>query len=486
MLKKFLLILCLIYSSVIFGDNVLLLDGDGDYISFSQPIINTNTFTIEGRALLHDSGGGFYNESPLFCQNSGTNDLQGSLINMILENPDGVIKFSLASADSPGVSYELPRAPYGQWYHYACVVDPDSIKLYVNGVLESRTVNTQPGAFNQNINHIEIGRHRVNETDYGYLNGMINEVRIWKTALSDTLIRQHMHGTINLSSVDPNLTAYWRFDDIVYDTTNDNRDKRVKDLTGNGNDGILHGDAALVQYRSDQYDGIVRIGSATASNRQGMYAPLHIDIPIEINNITVSIECDTTLAKLVTVVPNPEMIFLNSSYIPYEQSGNNWIISVTSPYNFGSLGNLLWLKWEATNPTSEVIPLTLKTAEYSGQRESLVLVSGEIYVEPDITNIVSDEKSPTQFKILQNYPNPFNPFTIIEYQLENQSEIDLSIYNVNGERVATLLHDFRLAGTHAVQWNAQNQAGNKVASGIYFVRLQTNDFVKIHKIVLQK
>lgn len=78
---------------------------------------------------------------------------------------------------------------------------------------------------------------------------------------------------------------------------------------------------------------------------------------------------------------------------------------------------------------------------------------------------------PPGFALGQNYPNPFNPATIIPYQLPATAQVRLEVFNVLGQRVATLVDEERPAGFHAVAWDATNAAGQAVAAGVYMYRL---------------
>jgi len=88
---------------------------------------------------------------------------------------------------------------------------------------------------------------------------------------------------------------------------------------------------------------------------------------------------------------------------------------------------------------------------------------------------------PTQYALLQNYPNPFNPSTQIRYALPVDCQVRLEVYNVVGQRVATLVDGHQEAGYKAITWNAQD-----MASGIYFYKLTVNGFTSIRKMVLLK
>jgi len=90
------------------------------------------------------------------------------------------------------------------------------------------------------------------------------------------------------------------------------------------------------------------------------------------------------------------------------------------------------------------------------------------------------------FSLGSNYPNPFNPETDISFSLPERTEVSFIIYNILGEKVKTLVSGDMDAGTHTIHWNGRDEAGNAVASGIYFYRLKTDSFDQTRKMVLMK
>jgi PKD repeat protein len=93
---------------------------------------------------------------------------------------------------------------------------------------------------------------------------------------------------------------------------------------------------------------------------------------------------------------------------------------------------------------------------------------------------------PDQFSLSQNYPNPFNPITNINYSLPTACEVELEIFNIMGQRVTTLVNDFKEAGNHTIMWDGTNEEGTQVASAVYFYRIQAGDFKATKKMVLMK
>lgn len=96
------------------------------------------------------------------------------------------------------------------------------------------------------------------------------------------------------------------------------------------------------------------------------------------------------------------------------------------------------------------------------------------------------EAVPGQFTLGQNYPNPFNPTTQIEYNVPVRSNVAISIFNILGQKVATIVNDVHEAGTHRATWNGKDFTGKTVASGIYFYQMQAGSFEQVKKMMLMK
>lgn len=85
------------------------------------------------------------------------------------------------------------------------------------------------------------------------------------------------------------------------------------------------------------------------------------------------------------------------------------------------------------------------------------------------------------YSLDNNYPNPFNPTTTINYSLASSGKVNISVYNILGQEVATLVNKYQHAGEHRVVWN-----GHGLSSGVYIYRLRSNDFVQTKKMMLMK
>jgi len=95
-------------------------------------------------------------------------------------------------------------------------------------------------------------------------------------------------------------------------------------------------------------------------------------------------------------------------------------------------------------------------------------------------------KVPSKFALAQNYPNPFNPETTIEYALPKQSKVSLTIYNVLGQQVKSLTNTVQNAGNYSIVWDAKNDRGEAVPTGMYLYVLSTNEQRMTRKMVLMR
>ncbi len=94
--------------------------------------------------------------------------------------------------------------------------------------------------------------------------------------------------------------------------------------------------------------------------------------------------------------------------------------------------------------------------------------------------------APTDFAVSQNYPNPFNPETKFSFDLTFPTHVSLAIYNVAGQKVATLVDAYLNVGTHTVTWDGTNERGETVSSGIYFYRVVTEENAVTKTMILMK
>jgi hypothetical protein len=117
------------------------------------------------------------------------------------------------------------------------------------------------------------------------------------------------------------------------------------------------------------------------------------------------------------------------------------------------------------------------------------LIESDYSNEASIVTTITAVKSPSlnnTYDLMQNYPNPFNPSTAITYQLAALGKVQIKVFDILGREVKTLVNDERPAGKYQVIWNATDNFGNKVTSGIYIYSLRTNSYSQSRKMILMK
>ncbi|MCJ7811746.1 T9SS type A sorting domain-containing protein [bacterium] len=93
-------------------------------------------------------------------------------------------------------------------------------------------------------------------------------------------------------------------------------------------------------------------------------------------------------------------------------------------------------------------------------------------------------KVPTEYKLSHNFPNLFNPETMIEYKLPKTLYVNLTVYNMMGQKVCMLLDRKQAAGNYQVIWNNTDKNSHIIGSGVYLVRMEVGGFSKLFKLVL--
>ena len=128
---------------------------------------------------------------------------------------------------------------------------------------------------------------------------------------------------------------------------------------------------------------------------------------------------------------------------------------------------------------------TATIAIHNNSIDSLVTIPVTLHV----TSVGIEDPTPQvpiEFTLSQNYPNPFNPSTTISFDLPKESKVEISVYNIKGQKVKTMMNDILPAGNHSVVWNGKNDNNKSVSSGIYFYRITAGDFTDTKKCVILK
>lgn len=182
---------------------------------------------------------------------------------------------------------------------------------------------------------------------------------------------------------------------------------------------------------------------------------------------------------------------------PPNEAGETWDFEVTT--NVRDLVMLTFEELDTVPPEFEVWLVDGTAGVTQNLRETnTYTIAGPLEAHPKQLSLVVGQSDfvetegvgrdlPTAFSLSQNFPNPFTAATTIPYALSKPSTVTLAVYSILGERVATILQsEEKLAGYHAAIWDGRNDADTPVASGVYLVKMQAEDFVAIERVVMIK
>jgi hypothetical protein len=191
-----------------------------------------------------------------------------------------------------------------------------------------------------------------------------------------------------------------------------------------------------------------------------------------------------------TLTPGVPALYDNGYFGDKVAGDNIWSRLVTFPA--GSVGGQIAYKYGVYYPGCELIHSTYYMDGYGGEGKDILTTIKEssdileiLDVWPNHKGTVSvkqtDNTVPKEFVLQQNYPNPFNPVTTIEYRINKGSDINLSIYNVLGEKVMQLVNVYQDAGSYEVKFDA-----SALSSGIYYYRISDGTEFITKKMTLLK
>ena len=151
----------------------------------------------------------------------------------------------------------------------------------------------------------------------------------------------------------------------------------------------------------------------------------------------------------------------SSIEIPTGSTEGTWNIRIILEDDFGSITNLG--------------PNDLENQNFQNH----------IFVNNTILGL-DNENVPTKFLLHQNYPNPFNPITTLRYNLPKDTFVRITVFDMSGNAVKTLVNTIKNAGFNSEQWNATNNQEHTVSSGVYFYTIQAGNFIDTKKMILIK
>lgn len=137
------------------------------------------------------------------------------------------------------------------------------------------------------------------------------------------------------------------------------------------------------------------------------------------------------------------------------------------------------IELEATffNNTDEIVEWGLLSVD------EMMIAFGLYYEGQQLNNDIK-ELIPDRLSLHSNFPNPFNPITTLRYDLPQSGMVNITIHNVKGELVKTLVNSYQNAGFKSILWNATNDRNKPVSAGIYLYTIQTQEAMQTKKMIL--
>ncbi len=189
----------------------------------------------------------------------------------------------------------------------------------------------------------------------------------------------------------------------------------------------------------------------------------------------ISIDNNWSLESVQNKLKSSRKYFFNKN------SGNETVFVSTT---FGSKVS------SDDNPVLAEFTLRRKSSKASEPQLTsalLIDVNHNIYTPSLVTAVEENVTLPVEFSLKQNYPNPFNPSTTIDFAIPEEGEVMLEVYNLIGQKIRTLVSYKMKAGHYQAVWDARNDRGVKVSSGVYFYHLNVEGkFNKTYKMILMK
>jgi len=382
-----------------------------------------------------------------------------------------------------------------EWTHVAATYSSQSglMSIYLNGVFDSSKVFT-PGNISATNDSLLLGKSSSGE----FLFGKLDEVRISRIAKSQSFIKRYLFTNIdnvNGSQFDPALNSYG--------------------FEGNTLDNVTKSKPLLI--RGDAYFEWINNSSGAGQSSQ---APLlrtelfdYGNIGNEISQKSFSIRNNSVNRDSIFIPPSTSGILNSVSIILSHTYMDDVDISLRAPNGVtvnlstdnGGTFNDMCVKFsnfhdstlsDINAPFSMLVRPQSSFTPFAGinsegywrltvtDDNAANVDSGRVYVWGLYFGTmpgISGNESETGFKLYQNYPNPFNPNTVISYQLAVRSLVSLIVYDILGNEVKTLVNKKQNGGNHSVEFD-----GSNLSSGIYFYKLETENFNEVRKMILIK
>ncbi|MBN2010811.1 T9SS type A sorting domain-containing protein [candidate division KSB1 bacterium] len=187
-----------------------------------------------------------------------------------------------------------------------------------------------------------------------------------------------------------------------------------------------------------------------------------------IPNVTATAEYPVKIGYRIPFDHKTQFLYVNGvqqSDVVFDGALNTWLEKiVTVPLNEGENTLMLEKSWGWMHFDYIEVPFLIATSVADANQR----------------------RTPGSFTISANYPNPFNPSTTIRYEMASAGQMEISVFDIQGREIKTLLNEARQPGSYAIAWDGSDALGRSVSSGTYFIRFKSENEQKLQKVVLLK
>jgi len=491
--------------------NALQFDGNNDYVSVPDDnawAFGSNDFTIALWDNFDEPGHGTVGSpGDIFI---GNDEGGGQRNKWFFSLGGGFLCFHINGPSFPQGGLFFPQVPFspvvGQWYQLAITRSGSTYTIFVNGGVGGSAVETH-AVPNANA-PLTIGEAE----GAGFVHGRLDEVRIYNRALSEAEIESlycgrsyiprdaNGDGVIDISDVvfllnylfqngpapnplpagDANCDCVVDIGDVVY----------LLNYLFNGgpspcsNNLPMSSPGLQQSLNKDAKTATIGFCRMERTKDDVFEIPLEGNFDMDVAGVQLDISYDakevTLLEPALTSRTEGLQVF---SYAQdgiqriglVDLNGQNYVLAGDSP--------LVRIRGKGTDLSS----IKIKEAILVDKEANKIPVEivGEMNKDEEGSE-VKESFVPKDFSLSQNLPNPFNPQTEISYDLPNACHVKLSIYNLLGQRIRTLVDEFQTTGHKTVRWDGKDDQGGQLASGIYFYQIQAGDFTDAKKMMLMK
>jgi PKD repeat protein len=170
-----------------------------------------------------------------------------------------------------------------------------------------------------------------------------------------------------------------------------------------------------------------------------------------------------------------QLEYFGNSYTEVHENISDTTISIMS--------NALDPLMNAINPDESILNWYVES--YDGTY-TVISNTNQFFLSQSVLSTNENQLYPKTFALHQNYPNPFNPITQIKYDLPEDAMVSITIYDIMGRSIKSLVNSNQSAGYRSIQWNATNNLGEPVSAGLYLYTIQAGKFRQVRKMVLLK